>query len=397
MTRARDLLARVPVQLPTRRTPVNVAEYRLAAKRRLPKVIWDYVDGGAEDEQTVAQNRAAFGRWALRPKILVDVSKTDLSVTVCGQDVALPILVAPTGLSGLTHHEGDWGLARAAEANGTRAIVSTASNYSIEEVARATTEPPWFQLYPWGDRDFTATFIDRAQRAGYSAMVVTVDVPIHGNRERDARNGMIVPPKFRTKQIVDVATRPRWWIDLARHQRTVLANLAAPGDGTVQSVSRHNRLINPALDWDELRWMRDVWKGPLLVKGVLDPGDAARCVEAGADGVVVSNHGGRQLDGAVASLDALPPIVAEIGDRATVLIDGGIRRGSDVVKALALGADAVLVGRATLYGLAVDGEAGASAVLGILRTEIERALTLLGCPNARDVDASYIVPAGATS
>jgi len=194
------------------------------------------------------------------------------------------------------------------------------------------------------------------------------------------------------KQVVDIATRPRWWIDLARHQRTVLANLAAPGDGTVQSVSRHNNLINPALDWEELRWMRDVWSGPLLVKGVLDPGDAARCVDAGADGVVVSNHGGRQLDGAVASLDALPPIVAEIGDRATVLVDGGIRRGSDVVKALALGADAVLTGRATLYGLAVDGEAGVSAVLGILRTEIERALTLLGCPNARDVDASYLVP-----
>src|SRR4030095_5479431 len=184
MSRARDLLARVPVQLPTRRPPANVHEYRRAAKRRLPKVIWDYVDGGAEDEQTLAQNRAAFGRWALRPKILVDVSKTDLSVTVCGQELALPILVAPTGLSGLTPHEGDWGLARAADANGTRALTSTASNSSIEEVARATTEPPWFQLYPWGDRDFTGTFIDRAQRAGYSAMVVTVDVPIHGNRER---------------------------------------------------------------------------------------------------------------------------------------------------------------------------------------------------------------------
>ena len=374
--------------------PANVDDYRRAAKRRLPKVIWDYVDGGAEDEQTVAANRSAFARWALRPKVLVDVSKTDLSETVCGHELALPVLVAPTGLSGLTHHEGDCGLARAAEAHGTRAIISTASNYAIEEVAQATHEPPWFQLYPWGDRDFTGTFIDRAQRAGYSAMVVTVDVPIHGNRERDMRNGMVVPPRFRLKQVVDVATRPRWWIDLVRHQRTVLANLAAPGDGTVQSVSRHNRLINPALDWDELRWMRDQWTGPLLVKGVLDPADAARCVEIGADGVVVSNHGGRQLDGAVASLDALPPIVAEVGGRATVLVDGGIRRGSDVVKALALGADAVLTGRATLYGLAVDGEAGVAAVLGILRTEIERVLTLLGCPNARDVDASYLVPNG---
>jgi isopentenyl diphosphate isomerase/L-lactate dehydrogenase-like FMN-dependent dehydrogenase len=197
------------------------------------------------------------------------------------------------------------------------------------------------------------------------------------------------------KQIVDVATRPRWWIDLSRHRRTTLANLAAPGEGTVRSVGRHNRLINPALDWGELAWMRDQWSGPLLVKGVLDAADAVRAVEAGADGVVVSNHGGRQLDGAVASLDALPPIVAEIGSRATVLVDGGIRRGSDVVKALALGADACLVGRATLYGLATNGEAGAAAVLGILRTEIERTLALLGCPRARDVDRSYLVPNGA--
>jgi isopentenyl diphosphate isomerase/L-lactate dehydrogenase-like FMN-dependent dehydrogenase len=392
---ARTLFSRIPLQLPGTRAPVNVHEYERAAKRRLPKVIWDYIEGGAEDEQTVAANRAAFGRWALRPRILVDVSKCDASVTVCGHELAMPVLVAPTGLSGLTHHEGDCGLARAAEACGTRAIVSTASNYSIEEVAAATEQPPWFQLYPWGDRDVTGTFIDRAQRAGYAAMVVTVDVPIHGNRERDARNGMVVPPKFRMKQVFDVATRPRWWIDLSRHRRTVLANLAAPGDGTVQSVSRHNRLINPALDWDELKWMRDQWTGPLLVKGVLDPADAVRAVDAGANGVVVSNHGGRQLDGAVASLDALPPIVAEIGDRATVLVDGGIRRGSDVVKALALGADAVLTGRATLYGLATSGEGGVAAVLGILRTEVERTLALLGCPRARDVDSSYVVPNGA--
>jgi L-lactate dehydrogenase (cytochrome)/(S)-mandelate dehydrogenase len=355
-------------------------------------VIWDYVDGGAEDEQTVAQNRAAFGRWALRPKILVDVSKTDLGVTVCGQDVALPILVAPTGLSGLTHHEGDWGLARAAEANGTRAIISTASNYSIEEVAQATTEPPWFQLYPWGDRDFTATFIDRAQRAGYSAMVVTVDVPIHGNRERDARNGMVVPPKFRMKQIVDVATRPRWWMDLSRHRRTVLANLAAPGDGTVQSVSRHNRLINPALDWDELRWMRDVWSGPLLVKGVLDPADAARCVEAGADGVVVSNHGGRQLDGASATLDALPEISRAVGTKLTVLLDGGVRRGVDILKARALGAQAVLTGRATLFGAMAGGEPGAQRALEILSSELVRAMQLCGVASAKQIGPDLLAP-----
>jgi L-lactate dehydrogenase (cytochrome)/(S)-mandelate dehydrogenase len=367
------------------RAPANVDEYRRAAKRRLPKVIWDYVDGGAEDEQTVAANRAAFGRWALRPKVLVDVSKTDLSVTVCGQELALPILVAPTGLSGLTHYEGDRGLARAAEANGTRAIISTASNYSIEEVARATTEPPWFQLYPWGDRDFTATFIDRAQRAGYSAMVVTVDVPIHGNRERDVRNGMVVPPKFRMKQVVDVATRPRWWIDLARHRRTVLANLAAPGDGTVQSVSRHQRLINPALDWDELSWMRDRWTGPLLVKGVLDPGDAARCIEAGADGVVVSNHGGRQLDGAVATLDALPEISKSVGNKLTVLLDGGVRRGVDILKARALGAHGVLTGRATLFGCMAGGEAGARRALEILTTELERSMQLCGVRSPAEI------------
>ena len=307
MTKARrDLLARVPVQLPTRRAPTNVAEYRLAAKRRLPKVIWDYVDGGAEDEQTVAQNRAVFGRWALRPKILVDVSKTDLGVTVCGQDVALSDPRRADRALGAHAPRGRLG----PRARGRGQRHPRHHQHRVELFdrgsARATTEPPWFQLYPWGDRDFTATFIDRAttrRLLGDGRHRRRAD-PRQPRARRPQRHGG-------PAEVPHEADRRRrhapagGWISRATGA-PCSRNLAAPGDGTVQSVSRHNRLINPALDWDELRWMRDVWSGPLLVKGVLDPADAARCVEAGADGVVVSNHGGRQLDGAVASLDAAP-------------------------------------------------------------------------------------------
>ncbi|MBO0728652.1 MAG: alpha-hydroxy-acid oxidizing protein [Acidimicrobiaceae bacterium] len=388
-------------QLASRSGPITVADYRRLARRALPSMVWAYVEGGAEDHTTMTANRAAFDRWALRSRVLTGNEAKDLSVEVAGVPLSLPVLLAPTGVAGISHWTGDVGASTSAEQAGTRAILSTSSSYSIEEVAAATSEDHFFQLYAWADlatgaRALTESFIDRAKRAGYRALFVTVDVPVHGNREMDRRQGMGAPPVLTPGRILSAAVRPRWWYHFFRDQRMSARNLVDEGGvgAAVRSVQTQYRFMRPELDWSDFQWMREQWNGPLYIKGVLDAEDAVRAVDLGADGVVVSNHGGRQLDGVAASLDALPAVVAAVGDRAEVLLDSGVRRGSDVIKALCLGAKAVCIGRPYLYGLAARGPAGVSHVLQIFREEISRAMTLMGVARLEDLDRSWLIPSG---
>ncbi|WP_052238483.1 alpha-hydroxy acid oxidase [Mycolicibacterium setense] len=379
--------------LRTRAPLVSVGDYRRAARRALPAMVWAYLDGGAEDERTLHANRAAFANWTLRQRVLAGHSHTDLGVTIDGQKLELPVMLAPTGLTGLAHWSGELAAAQAAERAGTRLTLSTASSYSIEEVAAGTSADHWFQLYPWGDGPFSDSILGRARDAGYRTLVVTVDVPVQGNRTGERRTGMGHPPILTPRRIADAAIRPRWWYGLLRHQRMTMRSLTptAGAKGAVESVGIQNRRIRADLSWPDVAALRQRWDGPFVVKGVLEPEDAVRAVdEVGASGVVVSNHGGRQLNGAMASLEALPGIADAIGGRATVLLDSGVRCGTDVITALALGADAVMIGRPYIYGLAVAGGAGVSAVLDILAAEIRSALTLMGAASVADLDRTFL-------
>jgi isopentenyl diphosphate isomerase/L-lactate dehydrogenase-like FMN-dependent dehydrogenase len=378
------------------RDPRSVEDYRRRARRAVPKMVWAYIDGGAEDMRTVRWNRSAFDRWTLRQRVLTGhPARDDLRVHVAGETLELPVILAPTGLTGLTHWQGELGAARAAEGAGTRLVLSSAATYSLEELGAGTDTDHWFQLYPWRDHELMGSLMRRAAGAGMRTLFVTVDVPIQGGRELELRHGMATPPVLTPVRVLDAAVRPRWWYGFFKHQRVSVRNLVDEGGlaHAVRSVGRQAGLIRVDLAWSDIEWMREQWKGRLFVKGILDPVDAVRAVDAGADGVVVSNHGGRQLDGAMASLDALPAIAAAVGDRGEVLIDGGIRRGSDVVKALCLGADAVCIGRPFLYGLAVRGQAGVTDVLRIFRAEIARTLTLMGARGVADLDRSWLAPA----
>ena len=378
---------------------VTVDDYRTKARRSLPDMVWAYIENGAEDERTLRANREAFSRWNLRQRVLVGNTEADLRTTVAGVELALPVILAPTGLTGLAHWSGELGAARAAERAGTRLVLSTASSYSIEEVGAGTASDHWFQLYAFGDRDLLASLLDRAAAAGMSALFVTVDVPVIGNRIGERHRGMGVPPTLTPRRLLDGAIHPRWWYGLLRHQRVSARNFVEGGGArdAVRSVRIHTGAIRADLDWDDLAWTRARWRGPLFVKGVLEPDDAARAVDLGADGVVVSNHGGRQLNGASGSLDALPAVVDRVGDRAEVLFDGGIRSGADVITALALGARACLIGRPFVYGLAVAGEEGVSGVLRLLADEMNRNLLLMGCGSVAEVTRSCIAAAPASS
>ncbi|MEX2290305.1 MAG: alpha-hydroxy acid oxidase [Mycobacteriales bacterium] len=376
----------------TPETLLSVEDYRAAARRRLPHMVWEYVDGGADDLVTLQENRAAFARWSLVPRVLRAVGQPDLRTTVAGVDLELPVLLAPTGFSGLAHWRGDVAAARAAERHGTRHVLSTSASWSIEELARATSARHFFQLYPKSGV-LTRDLLRRAWDAGTRVMLVTVDVPVIGNREGERRRGMGQPPVFTPVRGLDALRHPIWLYGLLRHGRVGARNLVEDRGmrAAAESVAMQSReLMQSTLTWDDLFWLRQQWKGALLVKGVLAPEDAVHAADLGVDGVVVSNHGGRQLDVAQASLDALPGVVAAVGDRLEVLLDGGVRRGTDVVTALALGARAVLVGRPYLYGLAVGGEAGVSGVLDVLKTELERALALLGVHSAAGLDRTVL-------
>jgi L-lactate dehydrogenase (cytochrome)/(S)-mandelate dehydrogenase len=387
-------------RLSARMQPITIEDYRVRARRKLPDMVWAYVDYGAEEQRTLAANRSAFDRHMLRSRVLTGNEPGDLAVTIGGQELKLPVLLAPTGMVGLSHWTGELGAAQAAERAGTLSMVSTASTYTFEEIAEGTTRGHFFQLYPYTDlntgrQDLIESLMHRAAAAGYAGLVVTVDVPALGNRESERKRGMGVPPTLTPYRVLNAAMKPRWTAGFLRHKRISGRNLVGRGGAkaAVESVNVQYKFMRPELTWDDFGWMRQNWNGPLFIKGVLDAEDAQRAVDLGADGVIVSNHGGRQLDSAVAALDALPAIAARVGGQAQVLVDGGIRRGSDVIKALCLGADAVCIGRPYLYGMAVDGPAGAERVLAILREEMLRCLTLMGVAKLEELDRSWLLPA----
>jgi isopentenyl diphosphate isomerase/L-lactate dehydrogenase-like FMN-dependent dehydrogenase len=384
------------------RTPAwNVDELRRRARARLPRPVFDYIDGGAGDETTLAANRAAFAEIGFRPRVARDVAHRDLRRTVLGQQLDLPVLLAPTGLAGMAHPGGEVAAARAAERAGTRAVVSTGSSYRLEDVAAATREDHWFQLYAWQGVDFVQALLHRVKLAGFAVLCLTLDVPVTGNRERDVRNGFTLPPRATPGNIAAVVRHPLWAVRAVRDPRFAMLNLvdaeqetsAAMRRRPLTLIERNFGLIDPGFNWDDVCRVRDLWGGPFAVKGVLTAEDARIAADLGCDAIVVSNHGGRQLDGAVASLRALPEVVAEVGASTTVLVDGGIRRGADVAKAIALGADACLVGRPYLYGLAVGGERGVARVLEILRAELDLTLSLLGRASLAELDRSALTVA----
>ncbi|MEP0858917.1 alpha-hydroxy acid oxidase [Trichocoleus sp. DQ-U1] len=355
--------------------PINLFEYERLANEHLSQMALDYYASGAWDEITLRDNRAAFERYKLRPRMLVDVSQRDLSTTILGQSLQLPILIAPMAFQCLAHPDGEIATAKAAAKMGTAMVLSTLATKSIEEVASVGNQtPPWFQLYVHRDRALTRALVERAYAAGFQALCLTVDAPLLGKRERDTRNQFVLPSGM---ELANLATL------------TDLEISYKPGESGLFAYFLEQ--LNPALTWKDLEWVQSLSPLPLVVKGILRGDDALRAVEHGAKAVIVSNHGGRQLDGAIASIDALSEVVAAVGDKAEVLVDGGIRRGTDVLKALALGAKAVLLGRPVLWGLAVGGEAGVRHVLELLRDELDLAISLSGCAKLQDIDPSLVV------
>lgn len=373
---------------------INLEDIRRIARRRVPRAVFDFVDGGAEDERSLDWNRRAFNEVRFRPRVLVDVSERDLRTTVFGQELALPVVLAPAGLARLVHTEGEVAAVRAAGAAGTAFALSTASSCTIEDVGAAATGPWWFQLYLWQSREVVAGLMDRAWESGARVLVLTADVPIVGQRERDLRNGMTIPPRITPRNVVDASWRVRWVRDLLLRRPITFENFlgaTAAGDSATALGTYVNRdMINPAASWEDLDWVREHWKGKLVVKGILTAEDAREAIDRGADGVIVSNHGGRQLDGAPGTLEVLPEVVEAVGGRTEVLLDGGVQRGTDVIKAVAMGARAVCVGRPWFYGLAAGGEAGVRKVLELLHDEMDRSMALLGRPTIADLDASVV-------
>ncbi|HSG79521.1 MAG TPA: alpha-hydroxy acid oxidase, partial [Acidimicrobiia bacterium] len=359
----------------------TVGDLQRLAARRIPKMVREFVDGGAGGEVTLAGNRSDFDDVVFRPRFNVDVSARDQSVDVYGRRIPSPVMLAPAGLARLVHKGGELAAARAAAAAGTVFGISTASSFSIEEIAEASGGGAlWFQLYLWKDQEVVSSLVRRADDAGYEALVLTVDVPIVGKRVRDLHNGMTIPPKIRPGNALDAARHLRWMWHLVTGERITFRNFLGMGDGddaTSLGTYVNKQMINPAANWDDLDWLRPLWDKPLVVKGILTAEDARIAVAKGADGVIVSNHGGRQLDGSPSSISALGEVVDAVGDRVPVFLDGGVRRGEDVVRAKALGARAVFVGRPWFWGLAAGGEAGVAKMLDILREEIDRTLALL--------------------
>ena len=367
---------------------VNIEDLRRLAKRRLPRAIFDFFDGGAEDEVTLRENRAAFERVRLLPKVLVDVSKIDTRVNIFGKEANLPLAIAPTGGISAGRAGAELILARAAKAWGVPFTMATPSAFSIERVAKEVGGRLWFQLYCVRDQEFRKKLVLRARDSGYEAILVTVDLPVSGKRERDPRNGFHTPytPNWRNSR--DVIFKPAWALEILRHGLPGMANLEGYPFSTpvgTDIVTAVGREMDAGLDWEYIRRLRDLWPGKLLLKGVERPDDAERAVSVGCDGLVVSNHGGRQLDGASATLDALPQISKSVGSKLTVLLDGGVRRGVDILKARALGAQAVLTGRATLFGAMAGGEAGVAKALEILSSEYERSMRLCGVRSSAEI------------
>lgn len=368
---------------------VNIEDLRTAARRHLPKSVFEFVDGGAQDEVTLRANRADFERHAFRPRVLTDVSARDLSTTILGSPAACPLVLAPTGLAGIVRRQGELAGARAAAAAGVPFCLSTMASCSIEQIAQASGAHRWFQLYVLRDRGLTKAFIERAKASGCEALVLTVDTKMQGPRERDIRNGFTVPPRFGLGTMIDFVRHAGWLVDVGLGPKVTFRNFEGTAVATDDAVSI-TQFISGQYDltvsYRDLEWFKSLWGGPVAVKGILTGEDARAAVDHGADGIIVSNHGGRQLDGALSAIRALPEVVDAVAGRAEVLLDGGVRRGADVAKALCLGARACMIGRPWLYGLAAGGEAGVARALEILRHEFDVAMVLLGRPTVGELD-----------
>ncbi len=372
-----------------------IEDLRLLAKRRVPKMFYEYADSGAWTESTYRANESDFVPIRLRQRVAVDIDNRTLVSTMVGQPVSMPIALAPVGLTGMQHADGEILAARAAAKAGVPFTLSTMSICSIEDVAENTDAPFWFQLYVMRDRDFITRLIERARAAQCPALVLTLDLQVMGQRHKDIRNGLSAPPKPTLANLLNLATKPRWCFGMLRTKRRTFRNIAghAKGVDDLGSLSSWtNQQFDPTLDWDDVKWVRDQWKGKLILKGILDPEDVEPAIASGADAIIVSNHGGRQLDGALSAIRALPAIVEAVRGRTEVHLDSGVRSGQDVIKALALGARAVHVGRAFVYGLGAMGEAGVTTALAILRKELDVTMGFCGLRDVKKVDRSILVP-----
>ncbi len=373
----------------------NMEDLRILAQKRVPRMFYDYADSGAWTESTYRANSSDFAGIKFRQRVAVNMENRTLASTMVGQPVAMPVALAPTGLTGMQHADGEILAARAAEKFGVPFTLSTMSICSIEDVAANTSKPFWFQVYFLRDRDFMGRLIDRAKAANCSALVLTLDLQILGQRHKDLRNGLSAPPKLTLRNLANMATKPRWCWGMLNTRRRSFGNIV----GHVTDVSDMSSLsswtaeqFDPALSWEHVQWVRKRWNGKLILKGILDAEDAKLAADSGADALIVSNHGGRQLDGAPSSISALPAIVDAVGDRMEVHLDGGIRSGQDVIKALALGAHGVHIGRAFLYGLGAMGEAGVTRCLELIRNELDVTMALCGLTDVRKVDKNILLP-----
>jgi L-lactate dehydrogenase (cytochrome) len=368
---------------------LNIDRLRKLAARRLPRPIFDFLEGGADDEWTTARNQDAWGRFPLTTRTLVDVGRIDTRTRVLGEELALPVLIAPTGANELFHPTAERAVARAAAEAGSLYALSTMSNTSLEDVATASNGPRAFQLYVFRDRSLVESLLERCRTAGYGALCLTVDTPLSGNRERDRANGMRIPPRWTVRNVLQFASRPAWSYDALMRCEFGLANFSNIGGGAANSpglaLDYVNRQFDRTVGWQDAAWLVRLWDGPVAIKGILSPDDARRAVDIGASAIWISNHGGRQLDGVAAAIDCVAGVRAAVGNSAEIIVDGGVRRGTHVLKALALGADACAVGRPCLYGLAAAGQAGVAHSLRLLRDELERAMALAGCPTIADI------------
>ena len=374
---------------------VNIKDLRHLARARLPDVVFDYLDGAADEEITLKDSERAFKEVYLKPRFAVATPACDLSVTVLGQKLALPFLLGPIGYSRLMHPRGELAGSRAAGKNGTGYILSTLSGHPMEDVKAQSQGPTFFQLYLAGGRKAAEDGIARAKAAGYAGLFVTIDTPVAGNRERDVRNGMKAlmgkNPFAKIPYLPDILMHPRWLAAfIADGMVRPFPNVVVPGSGPLAAIDVAAALESAQVSWSDLTWIRQVWNGPIVIKGVMTADDAKRSVDHGAQGIVVSTHAGRQLDGCAGSLRVLPGIVEAVGGKTEVIFDGGIRRGSDAVKAIAMGARAVILGRGYAYGMAAAGDAGVERAIEIFRADIVRTLKLLGCPSISALDSSYI-------
>jgi len=371
-----------------------VEDLRLLARRRVPKMFYDYADSGAWSESTYRANETDFQRIHLRQRVAVDMSNRTLATSMIGQPVSMPVALAPVGLTGMQHADGEVLAARAAAAAGVPFTLSTMSICSIEDVAENSDKPFWFQLYVMRDRGFIDRLIDRAKAAGCSALVLTLDLQILGQRHKDVKNGLSAPPKLTLANVLDIASKPRWWIGMLGTKRRTFRNIVGHAKGVKDTRALSawtTEQFDPSLSWEDVKHIKERWGGKLILKGILDPEDAELAVRSGADALIVSNHGGRQLDGAQSSISALPEIVRAVANRIEVFMDGGVRSGQDVIKALALGAKGVFIGRAYVYGLGAMGEVGVAKSLEIIRKELDITMALCGLRDIKQVSADILV------